>query len=183
MKTIKIILLLIFTAAAASSCFVAVNKSEQQKTENQYVIKGDLVTAHACALKMLDSGGFKPYTEYKKPIIGDTFTMVTGSLSASKPFNKFVSKDLRRAVNKSGKPEIYKAELKKTILIKARWDAAGEKTVPDELGVITAVEFTARDEKGNVIDSWVRNNQEPERTEISKSLEKMISKTRSEAEK
>lgn len=163
------VIALMFSACCGAQC-----RLNRQDIENQYLITAGTGETTDAARKMLDNEGYRPYVENK----GDGITLITGKLSADRPGNEFVSANLRFAIKKSAKQDIKRADLTKTIVIKGRWDAAGEKLLENETGIITTLEFTARDVSGTVVDSWVKNNEEPERSLIGKKLQKLIDRLR-----
>ncbi len=179
-KQIFLFIILSLTAAIFSACCGAQCRLDRQDVENQYLINGSVKETEEAAQKMLAVEGFRPYLDYEKPLFSEGYAIVTGKLAADRPGNVYVSANLRYVIKKSDKQDIKRADLTKTIIIKGRWDTEGEKLLDNECGIISTLEFTARDVSGTVVDSWVKNNEEPERSKFGKKLQKMIDKLRKE---
>ena len=178
MKSVLLAAIAAFLCFILSSCCGAQCRLRAQDAENYYVIKSGPKPVEEAAVRLLENEGYKPFVEKEKTETGIIRTVVTGKFTAGKPFNKYAKSALQKAVAKSGKQDIARAEIKKTILISQRWDASGERIEDGQSGVTVSVEFTARNDRNELIDSWLRGSDSQDAIETIKKLEQEFVKSR-----
>jgi hypothetical protein len=185
MKKYRIALMAAFAAAAIStfpSCCGVECRLKNQQAENQYVINADIETACACASRLMEAEGYKPYIQQGGD--GGNIAVVTGNMSAKDPVkNMFVSAAIKRAMKDRPKDNIDRVDLEKTIVFKRRWDASGEEFSENELGMSVSMDYSAKNANGDILDSWIKDNTEPLRSDTAESLIEFIKQYEGSTEK